>query len=285
MENFDEYRSIKTHWPLDDFIKKVRKFIRDFPKLNELKGIEESKDSDLALYSSMALDDYNFSPPIIAPVNFEGFPSHSLLMLGTVCYGFLSNGILQLRNSISYNDGGQNVNVWDKGPAYMGNAVLFSKMWESKKTALKRAINIANGYGVIQSADFNLYSYMAMYGGDYIVSTTGTELGTSPMPLSYPGNIPTAGDLGILPPKLKTKSVNFTISDWAPDADPNYYSLHFYHNLLHRDVLIVIEDPLTMLDLSSQIKVFRVTENQVLLKVPMNPDGRLNGMIQCSVPY
>jgi hypothetical protein len=285
METRDDYFRTSKHWSLQDHAKHVRKFIKDFPKLNELKGVEESSDSDIMLYSFLALDDYNLTPPVISPVHFESFPSHSLLLLGTVCYSLLSNGILQHRNSISYQDGGQNVNVWDKGPAYMGNAKLFAQLWESKKIALKRSINMSNGYGIVQSADFNLYSYMAMYGGDYIVSTTGTELGTSPMPLSYPGNIPVCGDLGILPPKLKTKTINFLITDWAPDADPNYYSMHFYHNLLCREVVLVIEDPLTMEDLSSKIKIFRVSENQVLLKVLKNPDGRLNGLIQCSVPF
>lgn len=271
-------------WSHDELIKSVRKFLKDFPKLNELKGIEESSDGDLKMYSMLALDDFNMTPPIIAPYHFENFPSSSLLLLGTVCYSFLSNGILQMRNSISYNDGGQHVNVWDKGPAYMGNAKLFATLWQQKTIALKRSINISNGYGVIQSADFNLYSYMAMYGGDYIVSTTGTELGTSPMPLSHPGNITVSGDLGTLSAKLKTKAINFLISDWSPDADPDYYSLHFYHNLLCRDVVVIMQDPVTMMDLSSKIMLFRVTENQVLLKVPKSPDGRLNGIIQCSIP-
>ena len=167
-------------WSHEELIKSVRKFMKDFPKLNELKGIEESSDSDLRMYSMMALDDFNMTPPILAPYHFESFPSNSLLMLGTVCYAFLSNGILQHRNNIQYADGGQNVNVWDKGTAYMGNAALFAQLWERQKVAIKRSINLSNGYGVVQSADFNLYSYMAMYGGDYIVSTTGTELGTSP---------------------------------------------------------------------------------------------------------
>lgn len=270
-------------WSLPDLLTNVRRFIKDFPKLNELKGIEESSDGDLALYAMMALDDYNLTPPVIAPTSFEAFPSSSLLMLGTICYSLLSNGILQHRNSISYQDGGQNVNVWDKGPAYMGNAQLFAQLYESKKVALKRAINLSNGYGIIQSADFNLYNYMTMYGGDYIVSTTGTQLGKSPMPLSYPGNVPIAG-AGSVVPKLKTKSINFLISDFAPDADPNFYSLHFYHNLLCREVNVILEDPHSMEDLSSKIRVFRVTENQIILKVPSNPDGRLNGLVQCSVP-
>jgi hypothetical protein len=272
-------------WSHDDLIKAVRRFIKDFPKLNELRGVEESSDADLRLYSMLALDEFNMTPPIIAPFHFENFPSQSLLLLGTVCYSLLSNGILQHRNNLKYSDGGQNIMVWDKGPAYMGNATLFAQMWKNQTVALKRSINISNGYGVIQSADFNLYSYMAMYGGDYIVSTTGTELGTSAMPLSYPGNIPVAGDLGILPPKLKTKTINFLTTDWSPDADPNFFSLHFYHNLLCRDVIVVIEDPVSMLDLSSKVSIYRVTENQVLLKVPSSPDGRLNGTIQCSVPY
>ena len=280
----ENYSLPNTHWSLPDLIKQVRKFIKDFPKLNELKGIQESSDSDMMLYAVMALDDYNLTPPVIAPSSFEAFPSNSLLMLGTICYSLLSNGILQHRNSISYQDGGQNINVWDKGPAYIGNAKLFAQLWETKKIALKRAINLSNGYGIVQSADFNLYSYMAMYGGDYIVSTTGTEMGTSPMPLSYPGNIPVAG-AGTVVPKLKTKSINFTVTDFAPDADENFYALHFYHNLLCREVITVLEDPQSMEDLSSKIKIFRVSENQIVLKVPRNPDGRLNGLVQCSVPF
>ena len=270
-------------WALPDLIKNVRKFIKDFPKLNELKGIEESSDGDLALYAMMALDDYNMTPPLIAPSTFESFPSNSLLMLGTVCYALMSNGVLQHRNSISYQDGGQNVNVWDKGPAYMGNASMFAQLWESRKMALKRAINISNGYGIIQSADFNLYSYMTMYGGDYIISTTGTEIGKSPVPLSYPGNMPVSGS-GSIVPKLKTQAVVFKDTDFAPDADPSLYSLHFYHNLLCREVNVILEDPTTLEDLSSKIKVFRMTENQIILKVSRIPDGRLTGLVQCSVP-
>lgn len=269
--------------PLPDLITNVRKFVKDFPKLNELKGIEESSDSDLALYAMMALDDYNMTPPLIMSTSFEAFPSNSLLMLGTICYLLMSNGVLQFRNSISYQDGGQNVNVWDKGPAYMGNAQMFAQLWEQKKAALKRAINISNGYGIIQSADFNLYSYMTMYGGDYIVSTTGVALGTSPTPLSYPGNVPVAGPMSTVP-KLKTAAINFRTTDFAVDGDPNYYSLHFYHNLLVREVNVILEDPISLEDLSNKIQVFRVTENQIILKVKRIPDGRLNGLVQCSVP-
>jgi len=284
MDRAEDFKHTKTYWSLQELIKQVRKFMKDFPKLNELRGIEESSDTDLMQYAMLALDDYNFHPPILSPVGFESFPSHSLLLLGTVVYSLLSNGILQHRNSVSYKDGGQQVNIWDKGPAYIGNATLFAQIWESRKTAIKRAINLSNGYGIVQSADFNLYSYMAMYGGDYIVSTTGTELGNSPMPLSYPGNIPVAGDLGILPPKKRTEPIPFRIADWAPDADPNLYSMHFYHNLLFRQVAYTIEDALSMEDLTTIIKVYRVTENQLIIKVPRNPDGRVNGVIQCFVP-
>ena len=269
--------------PLQDLTKTIRKFLKDFPKLNELKGLEESSDSDLAMYAMMALDDYNLTPPLIASSTFEAFPSNSLLIVGTLFNCLSSNALLQDRNSISYQDGGQNVNVWDKGPIYSRHAQFFGQLWEAKKTALKRAINISNGYGIIQSADFNLYNYMAMYGGDYIVSTTGTAMGESPMPLSYPGNMPIAGD-GSVVVKLKTKTITFLASDFAPDADPNYYCLHFYHNLLCREVNVILEDPISLEDLSSRIRVFRVSENQIILKVPTSPDGRINGLVQCSIP-
>ena len=69
----------------------------------------------------LALDEFNMTPPIIAPYHFENFPSQSLLLLGTVCYSLLSNGILQTRNNLKYSDGGQNIMIWDKGPAYIYN--------------------------------------------------------------------------------------------------------------------------------------------------------------------
>jgi len=266
---------------LADHIVKVRQFIRDFPRLNELKGIEESKDSDLMLYSEMALDDYNLSPPLIAPVRYETFPNNGLLILGTICYSLLSNGILQIRNNLQYQDGGVSVQVWDKGPAYIGNAQFLSQMWETKKHALKRSINLANGYGIIQSSEWNLYNYMTMYGGDYIISSTA-NVASPAAEMSYPDNSHIECQPGHV--KLKSTPIVFSANDFVEGADPETYSLCYYHNLLYRAVNVMIEDPISYEEITDKFKIARVTNDHILIKVRRNPDERRSGLVQCSIP-
>lgn len=218
---------------MPEFIQLVRKFICDFPKANELRGVAESTDPEIALYAMLALDDYNSTPPLIAPVAFEGHPSTGMLMLGTLCHLFMSKGILQLRNSLSYSDGGVSVNVWDKGPAYAGNAQMFGQMWESKKIALKRSINLSAGWGVVQSSEFNLYNYTSYFGGDYIPGVTGL---VSPGSL-YPGGV--LGGQGTM--KRATGVVPITIPDWHPvTANPNRFEFVFVHNLNYQNVELIV---------------------------------------------
>ena len=265
--------------PLRDLVQTTRKFLRDFPKLNELRGIAEFQDSDIALCAIMALDDYNTTAPIFQTATFENHPSDSLMIVGTVVYCMLQAGVLQLRNQLSYATGGTKVGLWDKGPAYMGNAQFFAQLWESKKVALKRSINVSNGFGVVRSSEFNIYTLMTYFGSEY---TT---------PLGVAVGDPTIG-IGVAlwpnPPaarKDKTDTIPFTLESWEDGiVDTTVYEFAFYHNLGIRNVGVILDDSRTGDDLSMKISINRADDKHIVLRVPKNPDGRVVGTVQCFMP-
>ena len=55
--------------------------------------------------------------------------------------------MLQIRNHISYSDGGISVAKWDKAQTYMGFLQMLKAGYEEKKTRLKVALNIENAWG------------------------------------------------------------------------------------------------------------------------------------------
>lgn len=254
-----------------EFVQLVRKFCCDFPRANELRGVAECTDSELAMYSMLALDDYNSTPPLIASVPFENHPSTGLLLLGAVTYYFMSKGILQLRNSLSYSDGGIAVNVWDKGPAYAGNAQMFGQLWESKKIAIKRSINISNGWGVIQSAEFNLYNYTSFFGGDYVP-------GVNPASAGFPGGV--SGGLGTA--KRATGVVPIALANWnIASGDPNRFEFVFFHNLNFANVeLIILNEQGT--DITDGVGIDLASDNHLFIYVN-RLDNTFNGSIQAFV--
>lgn len=257
---------------LNTLTQMTRKFMNDFPHLNELRGVAECDEPDLRLYAVMALDDYNSSPPLITPVSFENHPSVQLLMLGTICYAFLSKGILQLRNNLQYNDGGIVVNIWDKGPAYAGNAASFGQMWEMKKLNLKRSINLMNGFGIVMSAEFNMYNYASYFGTDYALNPVG---GTN-IPMIFG---PSTGQA----PTIKHALYDVTTNDWTLDpVDNSLYQFVFIHNLSSVNVGVAIND-LNGYDITDKTDIQRVSKDQITVRVSVSPDGRFAGKVQAFI--
>lgn len=249
-----------------EFIQLVRKFTRDFPKANELRGIAESTDAEIGMCVMLALDDYNITPPPIRQVSIQEHPSTGLLLLGTLTQLFLSSGILQYRNDLKYSDGGVAVNIWDKGPAYIGNAMMFAQLYEKQKIALKRSINVSNGFGIVQSAEFNIYNYTAFFGGDYVTtSSTGSGLGGLAIPAPYqlnPGNL-------MIPISVKTASdkLFFTIPDWhLSSSTPNVYEFIFVHNLGFNPVEALVLDDMNQ-DVTAGLMIQYVSENHLIVRV------------------
>jgi hypothetical protein len=134
------------------FIELVRAKLRDYTELNRLIAGQETSDRLIALCTMEAIDDFNTTPPLIAPVNLSNFPSISLLVNGTIICILTSVGLLQTRNHLSYTDGQAiQVNVSDKAPELMRWLNLFISQYEAKKSKLKVTINISgalNGTGI-----------------------------------------------------------------------------------------------------------------------------------------
>ncbi|MDY6957882.1 MAG: hypothetical protein SVK08_01860 [Halobacteriota archaeon] len=131
----------------DKYITLLRKYIQDDPIANKLTGKFENP--DLGMYLDLALSDFNMTPPLIGDYTFEKFPAVKLLIMGAVVQILLSNSILQVRNSLSYSDGGSTIAIFEKGPAYMQGAQVFAGMYENNKKNLKISLNIQKGWGTV----------------------------------------------------------------------------------------------------------------------------------------
>lgn len=138
----------------EKLVDRLRCFLRDDPALNKLiKGFESSpKQLIFALEDSV--DDWNNTPPPLAPINLDTHPSRRLLIRGAAIEILRSAGILQSRNRLSYSDGGVNVQVSDKAADYQAWLNNMVNDYERKKLELKKSINLAMAYGEVPSEYF-----------------------------------------------------------------------------------------------------------------------------------
>ena len=137
---------------MDQAIGRLRKFLRDIDELNELLEGKESTDSQLRMAIEDALDDWNSTPPIITAATLENHPAKRLLLRGAAIEVLISAGIWHSRNRLSYSDGGITVAIHgDKAQDYQAWADRFAREYENKKTEVKKAANIAAGWGGVSS--------------------------------------------------------------------------------------------------------------------------------------
>lgn len=136
---------------MDKAIGRLRKFLRDIDELNKLLEGKESTDSQLRMAIEDALDDWNSTPPRLAPAKLENHPSPRLLLRGAAIEVLCSAGIFYSRNRLNYSDGGITVAVFDRAQDYQAWATRFTNEYERKKAALKKSINIEGGWGCVSS--------------------------------------------------------------------------------------------------------------------------------------
>ena len=247
----------------------ARKFLRDTPKLNELRGIEETDESVFKLAINMAISDWNSTPPLLAPVGLEDFPSFDWLIISTAMFVLMSAGVLQYRNELQYTDQGITVNPWSKGPAYISLAGMWANMCDVKKREYKYALNISRTFGIARTSEYLMWDYSGLYTG-----VPGDNVrGTGPSSVA-------AGILGTNQPSVgpyaephKRIYINFTIDQWVGDGSSATWTMVLYHNF-GSDVDLRLTDPLTGEDLRSKANIFFGTTNAITLVVPMTPDGR-----------
>lgn len=129
---------------------KIRCYMRDFVFNNELIDGFESTDADIQKTINLTISRYNSLAPTVLQFDVGNFPMvlEYTVIMGTVGHLLRSISILQLRNQLTYTDGGVHVGLTDKHQLYkaMGNELLseFDKM--AKEDKITRNLNAAWGW-------------------------------------------------------------------------------------------------------------------------------------------
>ena len=147
------------------FIFRLRTFLRDNPKFNELKEEPALSDNELLMVVDMTVSEYNMTAPFLNNYTLLNMLSAGLLTpcLYVAAAHSLSMRInWQERNKLSYSDGGRAASLNDKAPDYKSTLQLFLSLGTAKFQAYKTAMNLQNGYGV-QSGIPSDYSFLDYY--------------------------------------------------------------------------------------------------------------------------
>ena len=129
-------------------------YIKDKSELNRLLQFTTENTSDeLDLYINMALSFSNSVPPMIASFTLDTFPIPSYILHQAAIEGLISNGILQARNELTYNNGGITVKIsdGDRYTRFYQILLRWTDMELANLKSIKIAININGGYGGVYS--------------------------------------------------------------------------------------------------------------------------------------
>lgn len=152
---------------MNEMIAYVRLYMRDFPELNRLIAGYENSPRMIAWAIVDALDDWNTTPPLIGNISIENFPGRHLLARGAVIALLESVAMLQMRNQLTFSDGGITVSVNDKAPQLMQWINLMKASYEEKKSRLKSSLNIE--MAMVGAGHFSEYFVI---NGSYLSGTT-----------------------------------------------------------------------------------------------------------------
>jgi len=132
----------------------LRAYIKDNTALNRLlEFTEENINDELDLYLNMSLGFLNFIPPFIGSHTIETFPFGTLLIHQASIECLISNGIVNARNDLTYNNGGITIKISD-GDRYLKQLQLLYRMTDMEIKSyrqIKIALNIDGGFGGVGS--------------------------------------------------------------------------------------------------------------------------------------
>ena len=110
------------------------------PDKNIINGkIQQYTDDQIIFFFNRALKDLNSGSPKCSYSLFN-FPDDDLLMDGAMIFTLISEGILQLRNQVSYSDSGLSINLFDKTAGYQGWAGFLLQQYDNDKRIFKSTI-------------------------------------------------------------------------------------------------------------------------------------------------
>ncbi len=145
---------------LETYRTALRAFIKDHSNKNRLLAfVEENDDDELDLYLNLSMGFLNTIPPYIGTYSFATFPIPLLLIHQATIECLISNGILNSRNDLTYNNGGITVRISD-GDKYLKHLQWLTKIADraiDSLTKIKIALNIEGGFGGVHSPYANLH--------------------------------------------------------------------------------------------------------------------------------
>lgn len=133
--------------PIEELRSDLRGMLNDsVASRNILNGKKSAyTDKELDLFMKMAIRDLNSGSPR-TNYTLETFPEPDLIITASMIFSFISEGVLQLRNNVDYNDAGLSLGLFNKTGAYQGWAGFLLQTYLTNKLEFKRGI-ISNSPG------------------------------------------------------------------------------------------------------------------------------------------
>lgn len=140
---------------------KIRSHMRDHTFDNELVDGFESTDAQLQKAINLTVARYNMKPPRVLTFEVANFPldMEYALIMGSVAHILQSVSILQLRNQLTYTDGGIHVGLTDKHQLYKVMAKELLMEFDEMIKADKIQRNLEAGWGAVVSPYHGYYTF------------------------------------------------------------------------------------------------------------------------------
>lgn len=133
------------------FLGRVRTFMKDFSHKNRLIPGVENDDKTLLVAAELTIDDFNNASTPRTGFTFSTFPSFKILLYGTVIQALMSESLLQIRNRLSFSDGGLTISASDKAGDMSAIMQPMVAEYERKKADLKIMLNAEDAFGSVPS--------------------------------------------------------------------------------------------------------------------------------------
>lgn len=128
--------------PKEQYVVRVRKFLKDFAKRNELTGMVESEDDDIMEAIDSVYDEFIIAPPVRLEIPFTDAIKYLWFRFGVIAFLLDSEAILNTRNSLPYQDGGTHIDENAKAGPYANYAINYWQKFETGLRALKMKANL-----------------------------------------------------------------------------------------------------------------------------------------------
>lgn len=144
-----------------DYIDQFRTCVSDDnPQANVLNGKNNQyTDDKIISMLNRALKDLNSGVPRCNYTLFN-FPEDDLLVEGAIVFSLIAEGLLQLRNQVTFSDSGLTINMFDKTSGYQSWAGMMLQQYVGDKVQFKSTVlplSMDSGFVGVGS-EFGYYS-------------------------------------------------------------------------------------------------------------------------------